>query len=139
MNKHRPFIEIVLLGTLIAFSLALVIAILGVAAGAAEGHGQQEGNSKTAQHSYEGMLTCSRCGAKHSAAFGRTATACARVCVRGGAKFVLVQAESTYILDGDPVELTRVAGERVRVIGSMSGNRIKVESVIPGAVVAGTQ
>ena len=79
MNKHRFWIEIVVLGTLIACALALVIATFGVAAGAAANEaGRQQASASTGQ-SYEGMVTCSRCGAKHSAAMARTATSCARM------------------------------------------------------------
>jgi len=133
MNKHRFWIEILVLGTLIACALALVIATFGVAAGAAVSEaGRQQGSASTGQ-SYEGMVTCSRCGAKHSAAMARTATSCARMCVKTGASFELVQADSTYLLQGNLEELTRVAGQRARITGSLNGNTIKVASVAPDA------
>ncbi len=132
MKKHWVWIEIVALVTAIACALAVLIATLGAAAGAAvtENGGQ---NNSTAEQTFEGMVTCSRCGAKHSAALARTATTCTRVCVHGGASFELVQAESAYLLEGGSDALTRVAGERASIVGIRHGNTIKVASVLPGA------
>ena len=75
------------------------------------------------------MVTDSRCGAKHSADMGKTASDCARQCVRGGAAFALVDGDKTYRLDGDAVLLKRVAGQRARIRGEVRGNTIKVSSV----------
>jgi hypothetical protein len=132
MNRHRFWIEILVLGTLIACALALLIATLGLAAAAAVSGAGRQGSASTGQ-SYEGMVTCSRCGAKHSAAMARTATSCARMCVKAGARFELVQADSAYLLEGNLEELTRVAGQRARIIGSLNGNTIKVATVVPDA------
>src|SRR6266567_7753310 len=68
MKTNRVSIEIVILGTAIACVLALLAATLGAATGAAEGEAdaRQQTAPRTDQ-SYEGMVTCSRCGAKHSA------------------------------------------------------------------------
>jgi len=133
MNKHRFWIEILVLSTLIACALALVIATIGATGAAASEAGSQQSTALPG-HSYEGMVTCSRCGAKHSAAMARTATSCARMCVKTGASFELVQADSTYLLEGNLEELTRVAGQRARITGNLNGNTIKVASVAPGAI-----
>ena len=77
---------------------------------------------------YEGMITCSRCGARHSADFGRTAADCSRVCVRDGAQFALVKGEKTYVLDGDITLVKKLAGRRARIIGAIQGNTIQVSS-----------
>lgn len=140
IKTHRVWIEIVLLGAAMACALALLIATLGAAAGAAvDGLALQQQNSApaqntledavTAEHTYEGMVTCSRCKAKHSPAMARAADVCVRVCVHGGAQFALVNAESVYLLEGDLVALKKVAGERVRVVGNLQGNIIRVRSV----------
>ena len=101
MRTHRIWIEILLLGTAIACVLALLIASLGVAAGTATDESSKQATPPTNEQTYEGMVTCSRCGAKHSAALGEKAADCARTCVRGGATFVLVEGNATYLLDGD--------------------------------------
>lgn len=140
IKAHRVWIEIVLLGAAIACALALLIATVGAAAGAAvNGLALQQQSpaptehttedAVTTEHTYEGMVTCSRCKAKHSAAMGRAADVCVKMCVHGGAHFALVNAESVYLLDGNLTELKRVAGERVRVVGNLQGDTIRVTSV----------
>lgn len=146
MHKHRVWIEIVIVGTAIACAIALLMAFLGAAAGVAvSGRGRQElpagaeplpaGAQQPAltssEQSYEGMVTCSRCGAKHSPRMDRTATNCTRVCVHSGASFELVEAESAYVLEGNLEALKQVAGQRARVIGTRTGDTIKVDAVVP--------
>ena len=141
MNKQRVWIEILLVGSAVAFALALFLATIGLAAGVGESSKEpQESQSAirqtanpVAEHSFEGMVTCSRCGAKHSPALERPATVCVRVCVHGGAKFALVGADSNYVLDGDPQALKLVAGQRARVVGYLRGNTIQVRSVAAGS------
>lgn len=151
----RVWVEIVVLVTASACALALLLATLGAAAGAAEGAGTpepvapeaaapeaatpqtgateagapQERPETTAEQTYSGMVTCSRCGARHSAALGQTATRCARACVKGGANFSLVDGDATYLLDGDLMVLQRLAGRRARVVGALSGQTIRISSV----------
>lgn len=132
MTKHRVWLEIVALVTAIACALALLIATLGAAAAAAADDSEGQ-HSSASEKTYEGMVTCSRCGAKHSAAMARTATTCARVCVHSGASFELVQADSAYLLEGHLDALKRVAGERARIVGTRNGNTIKVASVLSDA------
>ncbi len=130
MKANRFWIEIVALGTAMACGLALLLATLGAGAAAVAG---QSGAGSEAQSSHqeirEGMVTCSRCGAKHSAVLDRTAADCARICVHGGARFVLVDGDKTYLLEGNLKLLKEVAGERARIVGVVRGNTIKVSSV----------
>lgn len=128
MNTQHVWIEIVLLGTAVALALALILATLGAAAGAAVSQTTQVSPSTSAQ-SFEGMITCSRCGAKHQPALDRSASNCVRVCVHAGATFALIDDESVYLLDGDIGSLKRLAGERAHVTGTRTGNTIKVVSV----------
>jgi hypothetical protein len=130
MKGHRVWFEIVLLGTAIAFVLALVLATLGAAAGAAVSQpgGAQESMAAPVQ-SFEGMVTCSHCGAKHQATLDRSASTCVRVCVHGGAAFALIHNDSTYLLDGDVNSLKKLAGQRAKVVGVRSGNTIKVSAI----------
>jgi hypothetical protein len=138
MKPHRLWIEIVALGTAIACALALLIATLGAAAAvvgdrpasAQASESTPSGDSSSEpQQAYEGMVTCTRCGAKHSSKLGRTAADCTRVCVHGGAGFALVDGEKTYTLEGDSNLLKRIAGQRARVAGVLRGNTIKVSSI----------
>jgi hypothetical protein len=130
MKTHRVWIEIVVLATAIACALALLFATLGAGAGAVVvGAGKAQSNLAGAEPGYEGMVTCSRCGARHSAALARTADVCVRVCVHGGASFALVNADVTYLLEGDTDALRKVAGQRARVVGKLNGKTIRVASV----------
>jgi len=137
MSTQRVWVEILLVGSAVALALALFLATIGLAAGVGESASEPQKSHSTiretanpvAEHSFEGMVTCSRCGAKHSPALERPATVCVRVCVHGGAKFALVGADSNYVLEGDPQALKRVAGQRARVVGYLRGNTIQVRSV----------
>jgi len=130
LTRHRVWIEIAVLGTAIAFALAVLFATLGAAAGAAESapDANQSALASPTQ-SFEGMVTCSRCGAKHRPNLDRSATTCVRVCVHGGATFALVHDDSVYLLDGEANSLKKLAGQRARVVGVRSGNTIKVASI----------
>jgi hypothetical protein len=157
MKTNRFWIEIVALGTVSACALALVIACVGAAGVAIAGRppssaaqsNQPPSNqpplnqpqstqpspvvatepSSPRSRSFEGMVTCSRCGAKHSPDFGRTAVDCSLTCVHGGATFALVDGDKIYMLDGAPDRLKKVAGQRAHIVGVARGNRIKVSSV----------
>jgi hypothetical protein len=135
MRYHRFWIEIVVLGTAVAFVLALLLATLGAAAGAASGEHESaqtfdSSPTNVKQRSFEGMVTCSSCGAKHSASLNRPATVCVRMCVHAGANFALVHDDSLYMLDGNREALKKVAGQRARITGVLSGNTIKVTSAL---------
>jgi hypothetical protein len=120
---------------------ALFIATFGNASGARP----QQVESQPAQalpvaeqnqagiQTYEGMITDTHCGAKHSADISRTASDCTRVCVHAGERFALVDGDKMYILEGDPGALKRAAGERVKVTGRLNGDTISVASVASGA------
>jgi hypothetical protein len=136
MRVQRIWIEIVVLGSVIALALALFLATVGAAAGWAEGTIAQttspvaeKPNANHAVQVFEGMVTCSRCGAKHSPALERPATVCVRVCVHGGASFELLTPDSAYVLKGELQAVKGLAGQRARVVGTLLGNAIQVRSV----------
>jgi len=133
--KARFWIETIALATASACALALVIAVLGAVAGAAAAEpelGQASPPPAIRLQSYDGMLTDTKCGAKHSAAIGKTAADCTLMCVRGGEQFVLVDGDTIYLVDGDPVILKRAAGQRVRINGTLNGKKISAASVGTG-------
>jgi len=138
MKTQKFWIEIVLVGAAIACALALLIATLGAAAGTVVGSNksQEQASPATtaeAQQIYEGMITCSRCGAQHPAALNSSATNCVRSCVHGGESFALINSESTYyLLDGDLSVLKKYAGQRARIVGTLTGKTIRVSSAAAG-------
>jgi hypothetical protein len=130
MKPQRFWIEIVIAATGVACAIALLLATLGVAAGtAAESIAQPQKKEALAEQTYEGLVTCSRCGARHRAELGRTAADCTRICVHGGAQFALVDGDKTYLLDGDLDALKRVSGQRITVVGVALGSTIRVSSI----------
>jgi len=121
-------------GMLIAcavFSVALSIANLGASVHA---HTEPESapaapQSSIPAKSYDGVVTDTHCGAKHSAAIGETAGDCTRLCVHAGERFALVDGDQMYMLEGGSEALKRVAGERVGIFGTLNGNTISVVAV----------
>jgi hypothetical protein len=133
-RADRFWIQIVGLSTGIACGVALLIATLGAATGAAAGAdsgSSQAPDASTAEQAYEGLITDTRCGAKHKPSIAKSAADCARVCVHGGAQFALIDGDKAFVLDGDLALLKRIAGQRARVVGILNGNTITVSSVAP--------
>jgi hypothetical protein len=86
---------------------------------------------------FAGLITDSRCGARHRINSDKTPAECARSCVRNRGHYILVNGEKIYALEGDPAQLEKLAGERVSVVGMLAGNTIKVKTLLPGAVSPG--
>ena len=118
-----------------AFGLALALAVVSAAVlafGQTAEPPQLAAPPTDRQQTYVGMVTCSRCLAKHSAKIGAAATDCARICIRDGANFSFVNGDHTYLLEGEPEALKRVAGQRVRIVGALNGGTITVAFVAAG-------
>ena len=127
-SVDRCWIQILALGISIAFGLALLMATLGVAAGAIEEETGQATDASGDQ-TYEGMISDTNCGARHQPSIAKNAADCARVCVHGGAQFALIVGDNTYALEGDIAQLKKNAGQRARIVGSLSGNTITVSTI----------
>ncbi|MFZ0276990.1 MAG: hypothetical protein WA651_10535 [Candidatus Sulfotelmatobacter sp.] len=136
MSKNRFWIEVMTLcaGAVFGLALALALAFVGavVVAFGQTAEPPQPPAQADRQQTYVGMVTCSRCFAKHSAKIGANATDCARVCIRDGANFTFVNGDRTYLLKADPAELKRVAGQRVQIVGALNGGTITVISIDAG-------
>jgi hypothetical protein len=144
IKSRRFWIEIVMLAVGTSCALALLLACLGAVAAVASEHQPAPSSSRqiqegppqsqaaqghqAPQHTYTGMVTCSQCGARHPAASAKTAADCTRACVHSGAQFALVEGERTYLLNGDVAPLKKLAGQRARIVGAMSGNTITISS-----------
>ena len=132
-KTNRFWISIIAIVSGIACTLALFIASLGAAAGVAvSDESTQASNASSDEQTYEGLITDTRCGAKHKPSIARSAADCARVCVHGGAQFALIDGDKAYVLDGNLQLLKRIAGQRARIVGSLNGNTITVSSVAVG-------
>src|ERR1700685_1346644 len=138
-TKSNPWMEIMTLSAAGACAVALLLASLGAAAGAAgeanvnpQEAAQAPSPASAAQQTYDGFITCSRCGAKHPATSSRNASDCTRICVHGGANFALIDGDEVYILEGNLSQVKKVAGQRAAITGILTGHTIKVSSVAAG-------
>ncbi len=136
MKSTKFWIQLIVMVSAIACFSSLVIASLGAGVGATakEPESRPAAQSSEVQlQTYEGVITDTHCGAKHSTSIAETAGDCTRVCVHAGERFVLVDGDNMYVLEGEPQALKRAAGERVRIAGTLNGKTISVTSVRPSA------
>jgi hypothetical protein len=98
------------------FMVAITLALFGALAAAAQ------------QQALTGVLTDSMCGATHMAK-DKSPAECTQMCVKDGMKYALAVEKKLYTLDGHEAELTKLAGEKITVTGTVSGNTITVQSV----------
>ena len=84
--------------------------------------------SSPGAETYGGVVTDSRCGARHLRDSGLGPAECARRCVRLGASYVLVDGDRRYQLEGNDQLLYRLLGTRARVNGRRQGETISVSS-----------
>lgn len=141
MRKNRLWIEIVSLSTMIACALALLIATLGAGAAAIGGQDASATPAPAPQtqtatrkpeapaQTFEGMVTCARCGALHPAKWNGSASSCTLACVHAGAAFALIDGEKVYQLEGSSELLKKFAGQRAQVTGIARGKTIEVSAV----------
>lgn len=76
---------------------------------------------------FSGVITDSDCGARHTMS-DKSSAECSRACVRKGARYVLVNGDRVYALNGNEAELEKLAGQRVTAEGSVTGDTITVSS-----------
>jgi hypothetical protein len=131
-EKARSWAVAIALVVAVVCALSLLLATLGaVAAGAGKPESSRtQSSTGSGTQTYEGMVTDTRCGARHSSAIGRTATDCTLICVRAGGQFVLIDGDASYVLEGGLAALKQVAGQRARIIGTLNGKTISVEAVM---------
>ena len=150
MARRRVWIEIFVLSATVACGLALLLAMFGAATAAEDSAATPQPSPNPALvvqtavaaspvpspqqqgQIYEGMVTDTRCEAKHEAAIGKTASECARACVHAGAQFALVNGDKMYILTGDLEMLKRSAGRRAKILGTLANDSIAVSSISAG-------
>jgi hypothetical protein len=112
----------------LAFALGVAGATLAFAGSPSFDLSAPQLSSVSADQVFSGMITDLRCGARHSQASARGPAECIRSCVRQGAKYMLVDGEANYILAGSPAVLDSLAGQRVRIQGTLDGAVLSVTS-----------
>lgn len=142
MKVHRPWLSLLMDCTLLALGTAVAFAM--VLAGASVALAGRESGQAQAQTvvapapippdglTFSGMVTDSRCGARHNRNSQRNSTECVKACVRKGATYVLVTGDRTYTLLGNESALAAVAGERAHITGTRQGDMISVDAAVPG-------
>ncbi len=85
---------------------------------------------KHGSDTFVGLVSDSTCGARHKLK-DKSAEECTRYCVRHGAQFALVAGPQVYILKGNSNDLGYLAGQKVKVTGTLNGTTITVSSVSP--------
>lgn len=139
MQHNRSWVSLIGSCFLMALGAAFAFAVI-VAAGSAALAGRQASDDPQltspavpqtgAAGSYEGMVTDSRCGARHVKNSHLGTAECARECVRQGASYVLVDGNRRYKLVGSEQTLAKFAGQRIRISGARQGETIQVGSAM---------
>ena len=142
MKKHRSWISLVgyCIAAVLVSSLAFATIVAGAsvaladhqAAGAVSDDGREIAPATPPAPptgtTFRGMVTDSHCGARHMRNSHQNASECARACFRHGASYVLVDGDQRYTLVGGESDLSKLAGERANVIGTLQGSTILVNS-----------
>jgi len=134
-QKNRSWWALVAFCTTTALVAAFGFAILFASASVAFALAQsaRSGNStqvSNEQNTFSGVVTDSHCGARHQDST-KSPGECARMCVRNGSQYTLVDGDKTYALSGDTAQIARLAGQRVSVAGSLVGDALRVNSIQP--------
>jgi hypothetical protein len=82
------------------------------------------------QKSLAGVVSDAMCGQTHMMKDKPDAD-CLRYCVKQGNKYALVVGKSVYTLQGHEAELDKYAAQKVTVKGTVKGETLTVESVVP--------
>jgi uncharacterized low-complexity protein len=133
MRKHKlsPWLDT----SVVLAGVACVLAVFFTTVSAKNdqsGSGDPSGSPQeqaAATQTYEGVVTDTHCGAKHTPAIPESAGDCTRACVHSGEHFALVNGDKLYVLEGENQLLNHAAGERVTITGTLNGNIISVSSV----------
>ena len=82
------------------------------------------------QKSLTGVVSDAMCGQTHMMKDKPDAD-CLRYCVKQGTKYALVVGKSVYTLEGHEAELDKYAAKKVTLKGTLKGETMTVESVVP--------
>jgi hypothetical protein len=135
--SNRSWLSLVGFFAVITLASSLVFAAVfaGVTAAIASGESAQTADNQQVDplvpsQTFSGIISDAHCGPRHMDST-KSAAECARMCVRNGSRYVMVNGDKTYELTGPPQQFEEFAGQRVKLIGVLSGDAIKVSSVGP--------
>ena len=84
---------------------------------------------KDAAKTFVGSIGDSMCGAKHMMA-GESDKDCTLECVKGGAKYILIDPSGKIYQLSDQKTPEQFAGAKVKVTGTLKGDTITVTSIV---------
>jgi hypothetical protein len=130
------FCVLAVLGSALAF--AIIVAGASVALASHQSADEMQNGAPivpnpTLGATFNGVVTDSRCGARHMRNSGMNPAECARYCVRKGAHYVLVDGERRYTLSGNDAALEELVGSRANIMGTRQGDSIVVSAAAPAS------
>ena len=128
LKQTRSWFAIVTFCAITVFVSALAMATIFVCASATYAAATAFQNASDGPQNFSGVISDSHCNGRHVMK-DKSPEECVRFCVTQGSKYVLVDGENTYALDGKPSDFTSLSGERVIVNGTLEDGRIKVNTV----------
>jgi hypothetical protein len=116
--------------TTLASSLLLAAVLASVTVAIAGGESLQisderQVGSSTPGQMFSGVITDARCGSRHTDS-QQSASECVRMCVGKGSRYSIVNGDRSFELIGNLDHVSQLAGQRVSLIGVLSGNTINV-------------
>ena len=128
-QKHSWFALVTFCAIAVSVA-ALAMAIILISATATYAAATAFQNASGGPQNFPGVISDSHCNGRHVMT-DKSSEDCVRFCVTKGSKYVLVDGENIYALDGKPSDFTSLSGERVIVNGTLDGTTIKVNTVKP--------
>ena len=113
----------------VAVLFAVIIALLTATAVLA--FSQKDSPDSKPVQALTGVLSDSRCMGHHPSASKMTSADCTLFCIKQGASWALVDGDRIYTLKADSPSFNRLAGQRVKLTGSIEGKSIDVKSIEP--------
>jgi len=86
--------------------------------------------SAASETTMKGWISDSNCGAKNANADG---AACAKNCIKGGAKAVFVAGDKVYTIKGDGKAYMDKTGQELEVTGIVDGTTIEIKKIAAAA------
>lgn len=136
-QQNRSWLTLIGFFIVITFAWSLVLAagLAGATVVIAGGEHQSadEQAGARSQQTFSGVITDANCGPKHEDS-EKGASECARMCVRNGSTYTIVDGDHKYEVAGNLAQFDEFAGQRVSLFGLLDGKTIKVVSISPAMV-----
>ena len=134
-NRSWPALIGFFMVTALGWSLVLAAVLAGATVAIAGGEPQSpdQASARVANQTFSGVITDAHCGPKHKDS-EKGASECARMCVRNGSRYTIVDGDRKYDVAGNLAQFDEFAGQRVALFGLLDGNTIKVVSISPAMI-----